>query len=107
LDNTIPTDVTASPHNQSKINAAVIAAGLLDPFTGETMKWELIGTWDDNDQSFAKKKDFYLMPTVDHVDPYADVLELEICSCRINECKSNLTPDEFVDVCRKVAAKAS
>jgi hypothetical protein len=89
------------------VHAAVIAAGLLDPFTGETMRWELIGTWNDNDHTNAKKKDFYLMPTVDHVDPYAEVLELEICSWRINESKSNLTPDEFVDVCRKVAARAS
>jgi hypothetical protein len=41
------------------------------------------------------------MPTVDHIDPFADTLELEICSWRINECKSGLTPQEFIDVCGK------
>jgi hypothetical protein len=86
------------------IHAAVNASGLCDPFTGETMKWEIIGTWDPakiKDQPDGFKK-FYLLPTVDHVNPYADILEFEICSWRINCCKSGLTPNEFVEVCRKV-----
>ena len=63
-------------------------------------------------------KSLYLMPTVDHVDPLAlakrfgearsaSVLEFQICSWRINECKSGLTPEEFVGLCRRVAARAT
>jgi hypothetical protein len=88
------------------IHAAVIAAGLIDPYTGETMNYALIGTWDtSHDQPDDYNRQFYLLPTVDHVDPYADVMELEICSRRINMCKSGLTPDEFVGVCMRVAER--
>jgi hypothetical protein len=87
------------------IYAAALNAGLLDPYTGERMAWEKISTWNS-----TKGKDwpddlietFYLLPTVDHIDPSASVLQFQICSWRINECKSGLTPDEFVGLCRKV-----
>jgi hypothetical protein len=90
------------------IHAAINRAGLLDPYTGETMKYELLGTWDSTkgkDWPDGQIRKYYLMPTVDHVDPYSNVLNLEICSWRINECKAGLTPDEFVEVCRRVAEK--
>jgi hypothetical protein len=93
---------------QMAIHAAVLAAGLYDPFTGERMKWELLGTWDSSkgkSQSDAYDSAYCLMPTVDHIDPFGDKLEFEICSWRINCCKSGLTPDEFVEVCRKVATR--
>jgi hypothetical protein len=90
------------------IHAAVLAAGLYDPYTGEIMKWELLGTWDSSkDLPDGYNKAYYLLPTVDHMDPYAKVLKLEICSWRINNCKGGLTPQEFIEVCRKVAKKSS
>ena len=49
------------------------------------------------------EKEFYLLPTVDHRYPDSDTLDLEICSWLINSCKSDQTPDEFVEVCRRVA----
>jgi hypothetical protein len=92
---------------QKKIHEAVIAAGVRDPYTGETLDWKLIDTWDmSKDQPVGYARQFRLLPTVDHVDPWANDLEFEICSLRINCCKGGLTPDEFVDVCRKVAEKA-
>jgi hypothetical protein len=93
---------------QYVIHSAACAAGLYDPYTGERMKWELIGTWDSTkgkNQSDAYDKEYYLLPTVDHVDPFGDKLEFEICSWRINCCKSGLTPDDFVEVCRRVAER--
>jgi hypothetical protein len=36
-------------------------------------------------------------------NPNADVLELEICSWKINCCKSYLRPDEFIALCNQVA----
>jgi hypothetical protein len=92
------------------IYTAAINAGLLDPYTGERMAWEKINTWDSTkgkDWPDNLIKSFYLMPTVDHVDPSASVLEFQICSWRINECKSGLTPQEFIEVCRRVAKKSS
>lgn len=89
------------------IHATVQAGGLSDPYTGEIMNWGRIGTWCSIALSGTHPNDVYnkeyrLLPTVDHVDPWADVLEFEICSWRINNCKAGLTPDEFIEVCRKV-----
>jgi len=104
-----PYGVTGSKTIYKKtIHATACAAGLYDPYTGQLMKWELLGTWDtgaakDSGEWITKYKEYYLLPTVDHSDPYANDLELEICSWRINCCKGGLTPQEFVDVCNRVA----
>jgi len=89
------------------IYTAALNAGLLDPYTGERMTWEKIKTWNSTkgkDWPDDLIKSFYLMPTVDHVDPSASVLKFQICSWRINECKSGLTPQEFIELCKKVIA---
>ena len=91
---------------KAEIHAAVLAAGLFDPYTGEMMKYELMGTWDTSvDQPEGYSKKFRLLPTVDHVDPWGTELHMEICSLRINRCKGGLTPDEFIDVCGRVVLR--
>jgi hypothetical protein len=93
---------------KEKIHKAVVDAGQYDPYTGEPLQWELVSTWDSNE---AKKggdeyKDkFLLMPSVDHCDPKSDTLEFEIVSWLVNDCKSGLTPSQFVDLCKKIAAR--
>ena len=86
------------------VNGAVAAGGPLDPYTGDALKWGLIGTWDPEkakiDCDYARQ--FYLMPTIDHVDPYGDALAFEICSWEINCCKSFLNPREFIDLCTRI-----
>jgi hypothetical protein len=85
------------------IHQAILTGGLCDPFTGEALDWKLIGTWDTTrKQPDGYKKEFALMPTVDHVRE--DSLEFEICSFRVNEAKADLEPDKFVELCKKVAA---
>jgi hypothetical protein len=92
---------TIAPYKE-KIYAAVIKCGERDPYTGDPLAWELIGTWDTSKPHPDEyKKQFALMPTVDHTDP--DVLEFEICSWMVNECKSYLTPKEFLALCKKIA----
>ena len=80
--------------------------GQFDPYTGEELAWEEIDTWNprlaSNNLEYFKK--FRLLPTVDHIDPGADVLEFEICSWKINLCKGNLNPQEFVDLCKRIVA---
>jgi hypothetical protein len=82
--------------------------GQFDPYTGDVLLWELIGEWDPNEargnRDYAKK--FALLPTVDHIDPASDVLEFEICSWKINMCKGNLNPQDFIELCRRVVKYA-
>jgi|WetSurMetagenome_2_1015567.scaffolds.fasta_scaffold92801_3 hypothetical protein len=94
-------DITKSMYKE-KIHKAVVDSGQYDPYTGDLLKWELISTWDtSHEQPGGYKKQFSLMPTVDHIDP--DMLEFEICSWQTNDCKAGLNPGEFVALCKKIA----
>lgn len=85
----------------NKIHEAVIQCGAYDPYTGDYLAWEQIGTWDTSaPHPDGYKRAFALMPTVDHIDPNA--LEFEICSWMSNDCKSDLLPDELIEFCTKV-----
>jgi len=86
------------------VNGSVAASGPLDPYTGDILAWNLIGAWDPEKAKIdcGYVKQFYLMPTVDHIDPCADTLAFEICSWEVNCCKSFLNPVEFLDMCGKV-----
>jgi hypothetical protein len=89
------------------INDAVYANGRYDPFTGDTLDWTLIKEWDTSksiDSTGAYIKKFALLPVVDHIDPEAADLRFEICANQVNLCKSHLTPDEFVALCRRIVA---
>jgi hypothetical protein len=84
-----------------KIHQAVLKCGERDPYTGDVLAWELIGTWDtSHKQPEGYERKFALMPTVDHIT--SDVLEFEICSWQSNKCKSDLKPEELVAFCKKV-----
>ena len=88
------------------IHLAVVNNGEYDPFTGEKLAWDLVGTWvganrkspEDAPEMFEGR--YALMPTIDHKDP--DALEFEICSWRVNSCKNFLTPEQFIDLCGRV-----
>jgi hypothetical protein len=86
------------------IHAAILACGKNDPYTGERLRYDLISKWDTSRaHEPGYKKLFALMPTVDHVRPDSNKLEFMVCSWRINSAKSDLSPKEFVELCRKVA----
>ncbi len=95
---------------KEKIHAAVMANNGTDPYTGDSLRWDLIGTWNDMrtaergapSAQAAMPKEFFLLPVADHVDPDSGDLEFEICSWIVNEGKSRQTPQEFIDLCRKV-----
>jgi hypothetical protein len=85
-----------------KIHAAVLSGGQFDPYSGEKMDWKLICKWDTSkNQPDGYKKEFAMMPTVDHV--HADILEFEICSWKTNTAKADLEPDVFIALCKKIA----
>jgi hypothetical protein len=111
----------AKNHSQAdykmKIHEAVMRNDGLDPYTGAPLRWDLIGRWDENKEASFKerrnfpgaaryrtiKKEFYLLPVIDHVDPGARDLDFEIVSWIVNEGKSQMTPREYIDLCAKVA----
>jgi hypothetical protein len=99
---------------KEKIHAAVLANDGTDPYTGDALRWDLIGKWNDNNKLFSRSgrkpgafnKDFYFLPVADHIDPDSADPQFQICSWIVNETKSVLTPGEYVALCRKVAERA-
>lgn len=71
--------------------------------------WTLISQY-DNTASKADgrvyKKKFADLPTVDHVGDGTGPADFVICSWRVNDCKNDLTYEEFVAVCRQVLEHA-
>jgi hypothetical protein len=86
------------------IHDAMLAGNGIDPFTGEPLRFDLEPAYDFQKArgNIAYEKSFDLMPTVDHIDPDADKLALEICSWRMNFCKSYQNPADFIATCRKI-----
>jgi len=84
------------------IHEAVCDGGDRDAYTGESLDWNLIRTY-DNDESKrgrrAYKKRFALLPTVDHVDDGLGHPDFRICSWRTNDCKNDLTLEELTTFC--------
>jgi len=91
---------------EQAIHAAACKNALIDPFTGETLRWDLVGKYDPKkaakDGSYFRL--FYLLPSVDHVDPQSDILDFEICSWLVNLCKGDMTPTEFIALCNKIVS---
>lgn len=88
------------------IHAAVIKSAGRDDYTGKSLRWKLIGKYDNKEakkQRQAYKKKFGNMPTVDHAENGTDPANfIKICSWRVNDCKNDLTLDEFLKVCAAV-----
>lgn len=89
------------------IHAAVARSAGHDEYTGQPLRWDLISHY-DNDESAAHrrgyKREFYDLPTVDHVGDGLGAPDFAICSWRVNDAKHDQTYDEFVEMCRAVLA---
>jgi hypothetical protein len=88
------------------IHNAVLASGGRDHWTGESLDWQLIGTYDNNEAAAGKgahKKQYAMLPTIDHRTnrPEADFV---ICAWRTNDAKHDMTPEELLTFCRAVIA---
>lgn len=88
------------------IHEAVLNGNGFDPYTGEKLDWHLIGTFDNEAAKGAGsgyKKRFRLLPTVDHLDcMHSKNLRFQICSWEANDAKSDLTHDEFIQLCERI-----
>lgn len=92
---------------KAAIHQAVLAGQGRDAYTGEELEWSHIGRYDNEESKkgrHAYKRGFALLPTVDHEVASATQATFRICAWRTNDAKHDLTPDEFVELCRRVVA---
>lgn len=97
-------DISVSVYKQL-IHDAVCASEGRDAYTGETLDWTLISKWRNDEAKrlgSTYKKNFALLPSIDHVLGRNDTPEFKICSWKMNNAKSYLSIDEFLDLSKKV-----
>jgi len=91
------------------IHAAVLKSEGRDVYTGETLDWKLISTYNNEDSKQGRhtyKARFVLLPTVDHVDAGATEASFIICGWRTNDAKNELSIALFMEVCEKILLHA-
>jgi hypothetical protein len=97
------------PLYKEAIHAAVLLSDGRDACTGEVLQWRLISTYKNEDSKAGRhtyKSGFALLPTVDHVAAGATEASFRICAWRTNDAKSDLSPEEFIELCIKVLVHA-
>lgn len=90
-----------------EIHNEVCASNGLDAYTGESLDWSLISKYNnDESKEFGReyKKQFALLPTLDHVDDGLGNPNFKICSWRTNDSKNDLSLSEFMELCKKILA---
>ena len=91
------------------IHQAVCESGGKDAYTKEDLDWSLLSKY-DNEQSKKHgrnyKRQFALLPSVDHVSDGTGEADFKICAWRTNDAKSDMTYPEFIDLCSKVLTVA-
>jgi hypothetical protein len=91
------------------IHKAVEDSEGLDAYTRERLDWKLISKYDNEKSKCGGRKykeGFALLPSVDHVGDGTGTADFKICAWRTNDAKSDLSYQEFLDLCRKVVASA-
>src|SRR2546423_1257520 len=87
------------------IHRAVEASGGLDAYTGEALDWNLISAYNNEESKKERrvyKQRFAKLPTVDHLEDGTGTPDFVICGWRTNDCKSDLSRQEFIEFCRTV-----
>jgi hypothetical protein len=87
------------------IHAAVIGSRGVDHYTGEPLEWERISTYSNEESGRRRreyKRQFAMLPTVDHVGDGLGAPDFRICAWRTNDCKNDLTADELIAFCRRI-----
>ena len=92
------------------IHQAVCESDGKDAYTGDVLDWDLLSKY-DNEQSKEHgriyKKQFALLPSVDHVGDGKGSADFKICGWRTNDAKNDMTLNEFISLCKKVIANHS
>ncbi len=91
------------------IHKAIIESRGQDFYTKEKLHWHLLGKYNNKaakQNGLNYKKQFALLPTLDHYDPQLKNTNFVICSWRTNDAKNDLSHQEFVKLCQLVVAKS-
>lgn len=91
------------------IHAAVFISEGKDAYTGESLHWKLISTYNNEDSKKGRhgyKAGFALLPTVDHVTAEATEASFRICGWRTNDAKNDLSLEDFLKLCQKALSHA-
>lgn len=92
---------------KQQIHIAVCHSEGLDWYTGETLDWEKISTYDNESSKAGRsiyKAEFAKLPTVDHVLCADGSYDFVICGWRTNDSKHDLSLPDFLKLCRLVIA---
>lgn len=87
------------------IHQAVCDSHGKDAYTNEDLDWSLLSQYDNELSKMHGrhyKKQFALLPSVDHVGDGKGAADFKICAWRTNDAKNDLSLGEFIDLCRKV-----
>lgn len=91
---------------KERIHQAVLSSKGRDFYTHEDLEWcrvkEKYDSKKAQDRGSAYRRDLALYPTVDHEDPESEDPVFRICGLRTNDCKSDLTVEEFKQFSKKV-----
>lgn len=99
-------DLTGEKY-RTDIHKAVCDHGTHDFYTGEALDWSLVSTYDNDESKAGKtayKRDFALLPTVDHVFEPDGTWRFVICAWRTNDAKNDMSHADFVALCQRVVA---
>ena len=92
---------------QQAIHEAVLACEGKDDYTGESLAWNLIRTY-RNDEARGGRREhrekYQFLPTVDHEGFGTDAECFKICGWRTNDCKSHLSQKQLLQFCKLVLA---
>ncbi len=92
------------------IHKAVCDSDGKDAYTNEELNWLLLSKYDNEKSKKGGrnyKKQFALLPSVDHVGNGTGPADFKICAWRTNGAKNDLSYEEFLDLCEKVVVSAN
>ncbi len=100
--------LTLSSYKQA-IHQAVLRHDGTDPYTGETLRWDLLRTYNNDHSKLGRseyKRTLRLLPTIDHLDNGPrDAPVFQVLSWEVNAAKNDMTHELFLELCRKVALR--
>lgn len=97
--------VSSREDYKREIHRVICESRGLDAYTGEKLHWNLIKTYHNNEAKKSGKqykKKFAKLPTIDHVGDGKGRPIFKICSWEVNDAKSDLSLNEFLDLCERV-----
>lgn len=89
---------------KTAIHDAIVASEGHDHWTGEPLRWDLLGNYDSDEssrQGAAYKRARSMQPSIDHRNSLP-VCDFVICAWRTNDAKSDMSIEEFKALCNLV-----